>query len=130
MKVLVLTFILMFPLSSSANCLLRITIDPSYSKNVLTSFEEIAKEKKYKIISEIDERWEHFRLNITNTSALAVENVVVKLQKFVSPNFEVAYEKGEEVSTKGRDEMVLTSLKNMPTCPQALYSDIFAKLED
>ena len=130
MKILVLTFILIFPLSSSASCLLRISIDPSYSKTVLTSFEKIAKDKKYKIISELDERWEDFRLKISNPSIAAVENVVIKLQKFVSPNFEVAYETGLEVSSKGRDAMALSSLNDLPTCPKALYSDIFAKLED
>jgi hypothetical protein len=134
MKVLVLTSILLFPSFSSANCLMRITIDPIYSKNVLASFEKTAKAKKYKIISESDERWEHFRLNISNpsliTNGIAAENIAVKLEKFVTPNFEVAYEKSQGLSTIGRDEMVLNSLKEIPTCPQALYSDIFAKLED
>lgn len=134
MKVLVLTFILLLPSLSSANCLLRITIDPIYSKNVLASFEKTAKAKKYKIISESDERWEHFRLNISNpslmTNEVAAEYIAVKLEKFVTPNFEVAYEKSQGLTASGRDEIALNSLKEIPTCPQSLYSDIFAKLED
>jgi hypothetical protein len=134
MKFVVTFLSLALSASSFANCLMRLTIDPSYSKTVLASFEKMAKAKKYKIITESDERWEHFRLQVGNpsvvTEGVASEVVSVKLQKYVSPNFEVAYEKTQSLSQSNRDLLAMEYLKDVPSCPQALYSDIFANLND
>ena len=134
MKFVVYTILALISITSYANCLMRVYVDPVYSKNVLVTFEKNAKAKKYKIIKASDDRWEHFRLFVTSPGITvdgAVTDVVsVGLQKFASPNFEYAYQKAQPVAQGNRDLMALDFLKDLPSCPQTIYADVFSSLKD
>ena len=132
MKLFLLSLAIFVSVSSFAECRLRVEMNPAYSNSVLKSLQDEARDKKYTLIKDSDDRWEEFRISIGTeapASEKTGEKVFITLKKFVAPIFETIFQKSVVLENGNRDLLVTNYLKKIPSCHQALYGDIFASLD-